>query len=255
LIEPVLSRQSDEHEAKNPACLRRPTAVDNPPSMNHRRLLCVLLSLWASAGAVRSQSPPGQHRSAGRDIESQQESDWQDNRWSRTEIGPFLASNLDLPGWKVAKGLSIKVGASEEGTVCYDTAAGMLRAGWLGGFLKLDPRRFGLISAPRLDGQITFTAPAGDGWGGRSVRYRGLHLRGPRVVLEYQAGAMRVLDSPWLENTNELKVFTRSLEIGPSPEETRFVLASTATGPVHIRAESKLTTARSAAGARLLGPA
>lgn len=221
--------------------------------MSHCRLLCVLLSLLAFAGAVRSQSPPGQHRAAGRDIESQQESDWQDNRWSRTEIGPFLASNLDLRGGKVAKGLSIKVGASQEGTVCYDTAAGMLRAGWLGGFLKLDPRRFGLISAPRVDGQITFTAPAGDGWGGRSVRYRGLHLRGPRVVLEYQAGAMRVLDSPWLENTNELKVFTRSLEIGPSPEETRFVLASTSTGAVHIRAESKLTTAQAAAGARLFG--
>jgi len=212
--------------------------------MNRRLvwLTCIFFFGFRMVGGA--QTPAGQHGAAGRDIESQKESDWQDNRWSRTEIGPFLASNLDLPGGKVAKGLSIKVGANEEGTVCYDTASCILRAGWVGGFVKLDPGRFGLINAPRVDGRLVFSVPPGDLWGGRTGRYRGLYLRGPRTILEYQAGDMRVLEAPWLENTNALKIFTRSMEFGASSNEAHLVFATASTGPVHIRSESGLITAQ-----------
>src|SRR5262249_28780379 len=154
--------------------------------MIHR---CCLLAFLILAAQAPAQTPPGQHASAGRAIESQKEGDWVDNRWSRTEVGLFLASNLELPDGKVAKALSVKVVASEEGSVCYDTATCALRAGWLDGFLKFDPARFGLVVPPRVAGRLAFTAPKAAGWGDGQVHYRGLHVRGRRVVLEYSVGS------------------------------------------------------------------
>ena len=94
----------------------------------------------------------------------QEESDWVDNRWSRSDVGQFLASNLAVPGGRVMKALSIKVGDNDEGAVCFDTGQCALRAGWLGGFLKLDPARFGLINSPKISGEAMFSAPVGPGW-------------------------------------------------------------------------------------------
>src|ERR1043166_1285822 len=77
------------------------------------------------------------------DPSRQSERDWVDSRWSKTDVGPFLASTLDLPGGRIAKGLSIKVGEHDEGTVAFDTGACTLRAGWIGGFLQFNGARFG----------------------------------------------------------------------------------------------------------------
>ncbi|HKX63558.1 MAG TPA: hypothetical protein VJS65_17000, partial [Verrucomicrobiae bacterium] len=60
--------------------------------------------------------------------EAQKESDWVDARWNQTEVGPFLASSLSIAGAPIAKGLSIKIGDTAEGTVCYDTASAAWRA-------------------------------------------------------------------------------------------------------------------------------
>jgi hypothetical protein len=192
----------------------------------------------AAPGDKRELAMPpraaGEHGAAGREVGNQKEGDWTDSRWSQTDVGQFLASNLEVSGAKIAKALTIKVGAGNEGSVCYDTAACALRAGWLGGFLRFDPSRFGLIAAPRITGEIIFSLPAGPGWLGESVRHHGFHPRGKRVVLEYRIGDMRVLDSSWLESTNGLAVLTRSLELAPGPREVRFALATLRDGPVNI---------------------
>lgn len=191
---------------------------------------------------------PGQHAGAGRDVEIQTEKDWVDDRWSRVEVGPFMSSVLNPPGGAVAKGMSFKVGAGGAGAMCFDAATCAWRVGWTGGFLKFDAARFGLLRAPSIAGQIAFSLPAGAGWLGASNHYRGLHLNGQRAVLEYAVGPMRVLDSPWLEQRGDALVFTRSLELGPSSEASRLVLAaapgdnaSLGTGPGRARAliESK----------------
>jgi len=170
--------------------------------------------------------PPGEHRSAGRDVDSQNEKDWIDNRWSRTEVGQFLASLVDAPGGVVAKGLSIKVGERDDGTVCFDTANLSWRAAWTGGFLKFDAARFGLIKTPKVDGTIAFSTASGPGWLGASNRFVGMHLNGKRVVLEYTVDGVRVLDSPWLERQDGVTYFSRSLELAPSDRELRLVVAT-----------------------------
>ena len=160
-----------------------------------------------------------------RDVGSQNEKDWIDNRWSRTEVGPFLASLVETPDGTVAKGLSIKVGDQDEGTVCFDTGNLSWRAAWTGGFLRFDAARFGLIKVPKIDGAVALSMAAGPGWLGSSNRYSGLHLHGKRVVLDYTVGDMRVLDSPWLEKFGRSTGFTRWLELGPSSQPAHLVLA------------------------------
>src|SRR4030095_1248588 len=113
---------------------------------------------------------------------SQQDSDCVDARWNQTDVGPFLASNLSLPGAKIAKGLSIKVGENSEGAVCYETANAAWRGAWFGGFLRFDAARYGLLRPPASAGQLILQAPAPTSR--TDIRYHGLHLNGKRVVLE-----------------------------------------------------------------------
>ncbi len=188
-------------------------------------LLCLLAAtnLFAQP-ATPTRTAAGQPPASGREPGTQGEKDWVDNRWSRTEVGPFLASNLDTPGARVAKGLSIKVGARGEASVCYDTAACAWRAGWTGGFLQFDAGRFGLIGAPKINGPVMFAGGNNAGWQGVTNHYSGLHVSGNRVVLEYTLDGVRVLESPWFESGEGAQAFTRSFEIGPSAKElTLFV--------------------------------
>jgi hypothetical protein len=173
----------------------------------------------AQAPAERRIDPDG-------DPSLQVERDWLDSRWSRTDVGQFLGSCLDAGGHRIAKALSIRIGDQNQGTVCFDTGHCALRAGWLGGFLRFSPVRFGFIQSPRVAGDLAFRAPAGPSWLGATTRYTGHHLHGRRVVLEYSVDHARVLDSPWLETAGDLNIFTRSLELGPCDREMKLVVES-----------------------------
>lgn len=154
----------------------------------------------------------------------QTEGDWVDNRWNRTEVGPFLASSLAIPGGQVNKGLSIKVGSNGEGTVCFDTFLCAYKAGWTGGFLTFAPARFGLARAPQISGDVAFSAASGFKWNSSQIRYAGLYHHGKRVVLKYWVDGTGVLDSPWIEIRDGLRVFTRTLELGPRPAGSSFTI-------------------------------
>ncbi len=127
-----------------------------------RSILPAAVSLIATGQLVAQ--PAGQPTASGRAPEVQVEKDWADNRWSRTDVGPLLASNLETTGARIAKGLSIKVGENAAAAVVYDTAACAWRAGWTGGFLKYDSVRFGLMGSPKIDGTIAFAAGSSAGW-------------------------------------------------------------------------------------------
>ena len=112
-------------------------------------------------GAERiAGTPPN----ANGDVGEQSEKDWIDNRWARTQVGQFLASLVETPNGTVAKGFSVKVGSNDEGTVCIDTAKLCWRAAWMGGFLKFDAARFGLIRVPKIDGAVAFSMAPATGW-------------------------------------------------------------------------------------------
>ena len=169
---------------------------------------------------VAANPNAGTPKISGRDAGTQGESDWVDNRWQKTDVGPFLASSIALPDGTVAKGLSIKVGAESEGTVAYDTAQGALRAIWRGGFLDFSPGRFGLISAPKPAGARLQSFPSGPGWPEARYEFVGLHAFGQRVVLEHRVNGVRVLESPGLVR-NGTTAWIRSFNIDRSPKPLR----------------------------------
>ena len=211
-----------------------------------RRFVSILALGIALLSAI-AQEPAGQPPSSGMDPARQAEHDWIDNRWSKTQVGQFLASNLVIPGSRAKKPLSIKVGAGDEGAVCFDTSDCVLRAGWTGGFLEFDPSRFGLIRAPKMAGIPAFVVPPGPGWEQAQTRYTGLHQNGKRIVLEYTVNHAQVLESPWLETNGGVTVFTRSFEIAPLETELKLIVAS-ASGDVKIdgsTSQSRVTISKS----------
>jgi hypothetical protein len=170
--------------------------------------------------------------------ELQKEPDWVDARWNQTDLGNFHASVLPLPGGRIAKGLSIRVGTN--GAVAYDTATCSLRGAWTGGFLKFAPGRYGLIDAPMLGGAVQFSSSAAPAWGKSIVQWRGLHVNGPRVVMEYAVDGVLVHETPWVrtQKTDETSLlhFSRELEIGPRDREINLRVLETSSPSLGVKA-------------------
>ena len=120
---------------------------------------------------------------------------------------------LDLPGEKVVKAIEIKVGETNEAAVCFDTELLSYRAGWLGGFLQLNPKRYGLLETPKPKGTLQFKTGATPAWARDSnfadprtknvgplphdwAHYKGLYLDGDRVLLSYTVGDCEVRETP-----------------------------------------------------------
>lgn len=154
------------------------------------------------------------------------EEDSVDNRWSKTDVGPFLASTVRLPDIApVGKGLSIRVGDDRAATVLYDTLSCTWRAAWTGGFLRFDPARFGLITSPSIAGELRAAtneySPCDE-----SVTYQGFFHHGERVVLSYRLGTRDILEHPWSETFANSIVFSRAMAIGGCDRPTRFCLGA-----------------------------
>jgi sugar phosphate isomerase/epimerase/mono/diheme cytochrome c family protein len=176
----------------------------------------------AAAAPPLDKTPP-EHWGRGVIGFDWKEADSVDNRWNQTEIGPFLASIVPIPGKEtVAKGLSIKVGDRGQGAVCYDTKSMTMRAGWTGGFLKFDPARYGLINSPQIAGELMFALPHHANWDAAQLQYRGLAAHDNRVVLAADVNGVLVRESPWMEEHDGLRVFTRTLEVAPSKQSMHF---------------------------------
>ena len=162
---------------------------------------------------------PGEPAVSGREPGAQGEGDWVDNRWQTADIGHHLAATFRLPdGSTLPRGLALRLGSGEAtGGVAYDLATATLRAAWTGGFVRFDPARFGLIGAPRPDGQPTLELPKDSHWQGANVRFQKLHVGQNAVVLEYTVNGTRILETPGLTQTPAGPVFTRTLAIAPHP--------------------------------------
>lgn len=178
------------------------------------------------------------------------EQDSVDNRWSRSEIGPFLASIVPLPDQPpVAKGLSIRVGEKQQATVCYDTATLTMRAAWQGGFLHFDPARFGLIAAPRPDGEMLFVSPALARSPADAFRYEGFTVRDGRVVFRAAVGAIGLLETPWAETNGDALAISRAFEIESSEQPVTLPLGSGA-GTIQMSTDTDWTIATVTSGDR-----
>jgi type 1 glutamine amidotransferase/glucose/arabinose dehydrogenase len=131
------------------------------------------------------------------------EKDWADARWNAADVGPFMTSALKVGDATILRAISVKVG---NGGVVFDPDLCSFRAAWTGGFLNFSPARYGLIEMPKIAGEIQWT---GAGWKG-TVRYKGFHLHGDRVVFSYDVEGTPVLDSVSFKTGK----FVRTLLVG-----------------------------------------
>lgn len=146
------------------------------------------------------------------------EKDSVDNRWNQTDVGPFLASTVPMPGQPpVTKGLSIKAG--DKASVCYDTQTMALRSIWTGGFLKFDPARYGIIAPPQMDGELQFLSSPDAGWVAKSVKYLGHHLHERQLVLSAKVNGVTVRETPATVELEQQLCLLRMLEAGPADRE------------------------------------
>lgn len=196
-------------------------------------LVIGLLSLLPSRGLEAAESQKESSNTGDRPVSDgdpslQVEKDWVDNRWNRTEIGPFLASNFDLPNGRVLKGLAIKLGDEDQTLVCYNTKGCALQAGWTSGSLQFSGVRFGLIDTPRISGQVIFTADKLAQWAHTKIQFRGFHLDHEQVRLEYWIDGRRVFEVPRMEKTDAGPVLSRSFDLEPSGTNLVFILGTAA---------------------------
>lgn len=203
------------------------------------------------------QQPKREWARSPKEIAFQNDSQWEDNRWQKTDVGPFLANSIKTGPATTLKGIAIRVGDKGQAAVCFDTARLRLSAAWTGRFLNFESRRFGLIRHPSSAGQLVWTTPKIAGWAwqdrfqpepaeithvdveqgytapGSSVvhlphhwaRYHGFYPAGERVVLSYSVGSTQVLESPWYVEAEGQSAFVRSFEIKPSAEPLKLWVA------------------------------
>jgi mono/diheme cytochrome c family protein len=212
--------------------------------------VCVSSTVWAQVQNVDVDTNQQAWARQPKEIVFQNDSQWEDNRWQQSDVGPFLAGAISTPKGMTLKGLAIRVGDAQQATLCFDTARLQCSAAWEGGFLEFDARRFGLTGRLKYQGQPVFHCEPLAGWAyagrfqpnpdeltlpeveagytppGTSVTrlpkawaaYRGLYTSGQRVVLNYTVGSVQVLESPWFIQSGEQAAVVRSLDIGPSTE-------------------------------------
>jgi sugar lactone lactonase YvrE len=163
-------------------------------------------------------------------------------RWMSTDLGPVFSTTMNVKG-PVPKAVALRVG---EAAVAYDEDLGRVAGGWTGGFVKINPDRDALLGNDSIQGTLRFSSPERPGWdfpdtreaakrkGGPlprgTVRYRGLHLHGPRVVLSWDVGSGRVLEHPWAVSVDGATVFTRTFRVRGLDAPRKVLLASAEKG-------------------------
>lgn len=222
-------------------------------------LLAILFFLPASIFAQTTGDDGKQQEYArpSKEIALQNEAQWEDNRWQRTNVGPFLAGSIRSQKGQTLKGIAIRVGDEGQAAVCFDTARIRISSAWTRDFLRFGSRRFGLIEPPAVAGEIFFYTKKLAGWArdGRFqpesneithpevldwyepktstetrlpkdwAHYKGHYAIGNRVVLSYTVGETEVLESPWFVRLDDQGAFIRSLEIGPSKNTMEMMVA------------------------------
>ena len=253
---------------------------------------CIILVFATSADAQNvkhAQDDEKAWAAKPKEIAFQNDSQWQDNRWQLTDLGPCLTASISSPKGQTMKGIAIRVGGKETGNggqaaVCFDTARLRYHYAWGGEFLRFDPRRFGLIRAPAAGSDAIFwTKKSFAGWAkdgrfepkpdeitwldtengytakGSSVTclpkdwasYKGMYLCGNRTVLSYTVGKTEVLDSPWYVEKNSSRAMIRNLSIKPSDKTLQLRLSDSPV-TVNVLADSTKTKVIKDRGATVL---
>lgn len=179
----------------------------------------------------------------GDHFEGFQEDQVVDTRFSDMDTGPFLSATVATPGGETWKGLVVRVGDQRQVSLCFDTELLRMSGAW-DGFLQISPARFGLIQIPSPASPPFVQTPRRPGWSHEGSfddprphaphgtlprewgRYRGLHLHGERVVIQYEVDGVMVWETPWWDEPEGEGLLTRTLQVGPSRRKLEMMVAT-----------------------------
>jgi hypothetical protein len=159
------------------------------------------------------------------------------------DYGPFVShcneASFPTKGNFAYKGVVVKLTEDESANLCFDTELMRVSCAWSGGFLKLPDGRDGLEGHPLVIGNPAFGTKIGPGWSKGSsfadprpkgqgplpadwAKWKGIHLDGTQVILDYTVGGTRILEAPAYMPTGS--VFLRNMTIGATKETLRMVI-------------------------------
>ncbi|MBK9388216.1 MAG: ThuA domain-containing protein [Planctomycetes bacterium] len=209
-----------------PASLERPDLARDATTLG-------AWSFEGTSGAPRAELPAGfvsprewtpPFREG--DPESEREEDWIDARFQRMDTGPCLATSVETPRGRVAKGLALRLGDEREASMLFDTARLEMRAAWRGPFLAHSEVRFGLLVLPRLGAAPELSTACGSHrpLPPEEGRWRGFELRGERVLLEYERRGRAIAEAPWVRRLPGVLAYERRFEIAAGAAELELLL-------------------------------
>jgi hypothetical protein len=207
------------------------------------------LARWTPGGETNQRDLPYPHRVG--EYEFKSDPDWVDDRWQRTDKGPFLTHTTQIPGYEVGvKTAVVFLGDDQNAAVLFDLERCAPTVGLTAAQLEIDPARFGLLRKPVLSGRMQFHLPPDKAWrrGGvdavvgapldrNEVRYRGLHLQGPRVLFGSEVLGGTVLDTSWVKSLDGVTAIRRSIQLDGIQEQTVLTLAELPAQPMLLRQE------------------
>ncbi|HYV31967.1 MAG TPA: DUF6797 domain-containing protein, partial [Candidatus Binatia bacterium] len=162
---------------------------------------------------------------------------------ARMDYGSMLTYTVGLPPVPgktnanlALKGICIRLGASNEAAVCFDTDLLRYYAGWTGGFLDLSKTHLTSYKGSDhalIQGEVKFQTALEPGWSRagdfndpRPIQagplppdwgqFRGLYRHGDRVVLHYVVGGIEVWEMPEFVRTNGVDFFLRNFHLDKS---------------------------------------
>jgi len=169
--------------------------------------------------------------------------DWVDGRINDIDHGRFMHYSFSIPKRYTPKGIAIKVGKEGTNSVCFDTLLCSYAGAWTGGFLEFSSRRFGFMKNAEIVGDLKFSTANLPGVStgkdfkdsrerrtmplpAELARYEGFYRNGDQTILHYTVGGTRILDHPWSASDGKFSVFTRAIQVNPSKNDLRILIAS-----------------------------
>jgi hypothetical protein len=178
-----------------------------------------------------------------------------------------LFTNTNEPDNLVLKGLAVRVGASNEATVCFDTELLRYAAGWTGGFLDISRTHLDTYKGSTeafMEGKAVFRTPPLFGWSvGTNMtdprplhvgplpdcRFKGHYKHRDRVVLRYTVYGAEVHELPAFASTKGQPQFQRKITVERCSKD---LFVAVADGNVQVSVDGDAVRALNSNGTSLV---
>ena len=193
-----------------------------------------ILERWTPGGDANALDLPYRHRYA--DYERESDDDWIDARWQQTDWGPFVVQSTEIDGQPLRpKNATLLLSRDKNVAAMFDLKQCGITALVAPAQFQINPRRFGLLHRPKLQGDAWVAVSDANLWmevdsQGRlrgpapAATYRGLRLHDWQVLLSYAIDQTDVAETVWLESDAPVDTIMRQIEVGPSGQSLAYKL-------------------------------